>query len=505
MPNENDVSQSSPLDVQRREEEVVEVVRSAAVPVIGADAVTTDTPSVSPAVDAKHSDGEVARHAFDAQVPLVLPKKMTEAATDHKYSEENSFFPGMLPPHLLQSSDGSSCPSHESVVCREQNSAPSLCLLKGDTDSKLAGLRNQEALSNNSGRKKSSTEINSQDQDNIIDSKCNGIHSSPEKFLCDNDKSKNLLCEPSKPSFGEDLTSEEAEDCSSPPTLNPFVHRIHFRFPYDYIKVVLLTIIVVPIRVFFISISIILAYIVSSIGLYGLTPEEVMEKPFSGWKRPTKEIVRWWVHQVFVACGLQRLSIVGHRASSSEAPILVVAPHSSFFDSVAVVATAPPPSVVAKADTCHLPVAGIDTDMGSTWGPCGWPTQPMPLRWLMGFSGRLMMRGYGFHILSVKGTQASETDAPVLVVAPHSSFFDGLACYWSKVPCLVSRFENSYIPCFGKFISFTQPVFVWREDSKSRLQTVDEIKKRVFNKEGWPQVRATIVMQRVMFACCRLD
>ena len=67
----------------------------------------------------------------------------------------------------------------------------------------------------------------------------------------------------------------------------------------------------------------------------------------------------------------------------------------------------------------------------------------------MGFSGRCMTRFYGFHILKIKGQLASHAEAPVLVVAPHSSFFDGVAVYWSKVPGLVSRRENLDIPMFG--------------------------------------------------------
>ncbi|KAA0202549.1 hypothetical protein HAZT_HAZT008821 [Hyalella azteca] len=106
----------------------------------------------------------------------------------------------------------------------------------------------------------------------------------------------------------------------------------------------------------------------------------------------------------------------------------------------------------------------------------------------MGFCGRFMTRSYGFHVMSVKGTQAPASEAPIIVVAPHSSFFDGLAGYWSKVPGLVSRIENSYIPCFGKFITYTQPVFVLRDDVSSRQQSINEIKKRVNSSDGWPQI-----------------
>lgn len=52
-----------------------------------------------------------------------------------------------------------------------------------------------------------------------------------------------------------------------------------------------------------------------------------------------------------------RVKITGRQASSKEAPILVLAPHSSFFDSISVVLFGPP-SVLAKAETASLPFLG---------------------------------------------------------------------------------------------------------------------------------------------------
>lgn len=51
------------------------------------------------------------------------------------------------------------------------------------------------------------------------------------------------------------------------------------------------------------------------------------------------------------------MKITGRQATSKEAPILVLAPHSSFFDSISVVLFGPP-SVLAKGETESLPLLG---------------------------------------------------------------------------------------------------------------------------------------------------
>ena len=55
--------------------------------------------------------------------------------------------------------------------------------------------------------------------------------------------------------------------------------------------------------------------------------------------------------------------------------------------------------------------------------------------------------------------------APVIVVAPHSTFFDALAIFWSGLPFIVSREENKeYFTKFAEhkkigFLQNSKPVF----------------------------------------------
>lgn len=64
------------------------------------------------------------------------------------------------------------------------------------------------------------------------------------------------------------------------------------------------------------------------------------------------------------------------------------------------------------------------------------------------FLGRAMFFSMGF-IVSVKGRIASPLEAPVFVAAPHSTFFDGIACVVAGLPSMVSRNENAQVPLIG--------------------------------------------------------
>ncbi|XP_066439986.1 lysophosphatidylcholine acyltransferase 2 isoform X2 [Eleutherodactylus coqui] len=101
--------------------------------------------------------------------------------------------------------------------------------------------------------------------------------------------------------------------------------------------------------------------------------------------------------------------------------------------------------------------------------------------------GRLFFFSMGFHV-RVIGKRASSLEAPVFVVAPHSSFFDGIAVITSGMPSIVSREENISVPIFGSILCALQPVLVSRVDPDSRRNTINEITKRTTSKGKWPQV-----------------
>uniref|UniRef100_A0A2K6FPE3 Lysophosphatidylcholine acyltransferase 2 n=1 Tax=Propithecus coquereli TaxID=379532 RepID=A0A2K6FPE3_PROCO len=103
------------------------------------------------------------------------------------------------------------------------------------------------------------------------------------------------------------------------------------------------------------------------------------------------------------------------------------------------------------------------------------------------FLGRAMFFSMGF-IVTVKGKIASPLEAPVFVVAPHSTFFDGIACVVAGLPSMVSRSENAQVPLIGRLLRAVQPVLVSRVDPDSRKNTINEIIKRATSEGKWPQI-----------------
>ncbi|XP_053722622.1 lysophosphatidylcholine acyltransferase 2 [Synchiropus splendidus] len=106
---------------------------------------------------------------------------------------------------------------------------------------------------------------------------------------------------------------------------------------------------------------------------------------------------------------------------------------------------------------------------------------------VMAFLGRAYYFCMGFRVV-VKGRQVTSHEAPILAVAPHSTFFDGIVCIIAGLPSTVSRVENLATPIFGRFVRCLQPVLVSRKDPDSRKNTIQEIDSRAKSGGLWPQV-----------------
>jgi lysophosphatidylcholine acyltransferase/lyso-PAF acetyltransferase len=114
--------------------------------------------------------------------------------------------------------------------------------------------------------------------------------------------------------------------------------------------------------------------------------------------------------------------------------------------------------------------------------------------------GRLCFRIIGFRVM-IKGNIATQKQAPILVFAPHSTFFDFLISFWCctftypfvSPPYAVSAIENTDIPFMGNLLKLIGSINVCREDSNSRKKTIKEINRRSKLTEGnsssqWPQL-----------------
>ncbi|EDO41615.1 predicted protein, partial [Nematostella vectensis] len=88
----------------------------------------------------------------------------------------------------------------------------------------------------------------------------------------------------------------------------------------------------------------------------------------------------------------------------------------------------------------------------------------------------------------VRGTLKPPEEAPILAVAPHSTFIDALALAVIGTPSGVSRKENDKIPIIGSVIGTLQPIYVARTDPNSRQNTISEIKKRALSHGKWPHL-----------------
>ncbi|XP_053606196.1 lysophosphatidylcholine acyltransferase isoform X2 [Plodia interpunctella] len=176
--------------------------------------------------------------------------------------------------------------------------------------------------------------------------------------------------------------------------LNPFVHKLELDNTYDKIKTAIFTVILLPFRVVVICYLIVTAWFLACIGLYGLSEDDLRRKPMTGWRRALKPLI----------CFIGKMSYLA-----------------------------------------------------------------------------------GGMAITIRGQQASRKEAPILVVAPHSSFLDSCIVYATKMSSVIVRKESmdNYV---GKLINYTQPVYVWRDDPNSRQNTIKEIIERATSKEDWPQV-----------------
>eukprot|EP00066_Takifugu_rubripes_P026323 XP_011615589.1 PREDICTED: lysophospholipid acyltransferase LPCAT4 isoform X2 [Takifugu rubripes] len=108
-----------------------------------------------------------------------------------------------------------------------------------------------------------------------------------------------------------------------------------------------------------------------------------------------------------------------------------------------------------------------------------------PIIWLL---SRAVFFSMGFLWVRVKGRRADLKEAPVLVVAPHSSFLDMLVLYPTQLATVVSRSENTKLPVIGALLEFNQSVLVSRKDPESRKKAVAQLNERLTSQGYWPQM-----------------
>ncbi|XP_028933134.1 lysophospholipid acyltransferase LPCAT4 [Ornithorhynchus anatinus] len=134
----------------------------------------------------------------------------------------------------------------------------------------------------------------------------------------------------------------------------------------------------------------------------------------------------------------------------------------------------------------RLQVAGLSEEQLQREPVTGW-RRTLCHGGVLGLS-RLLFFLLGFLRIRVRGRRASRLQAPVLVAAPHSTFFDPIVLLPCDLPKVVSRAENLSVPVIGALLRFNQAILVNRHDPASRRNVVEEVRRRATSGGRWPQV-----------------
>lgn len=112
-----------------------------------------------------------------------------------------------------------------------------------------------------------------------------------------------------------------------------------------------------PVRMALATLFFLLMWPIALLRSAGLSEEEC-SRPIRGWRRRVPHVLIWSLSRaVFLAMGFPWIRVKGRRAGLQEAPVLVVAPHSSFLDMVVLMPTQLA-TVVSRSENLALPVIG---------------------------------------------------------------------------------------------------------------------------------------------------
>ncbi|XP_025033298.1 lysophospholipid acyltransferase LPCAT4-like, partial [Python bivittatus] len=131
------------------------------------------------------------------------------------------------------------------------------------------------------------------------------------------------------------------------------------RLPLSFfsLQFYVLGVILAPIRVALAFVVLFLIWPFALLQVVGL-PEETLQEPCSGWRNTVSHGSVYWLSRLmFFLLGFMRIRVRGQRASRLQAPILVAAPHSTFFDPI-ILLPCDLPKVVSRTENLHVPVIG---------------------------------------------------------------------------------------------------------------------------------------------------
>ena len=140
-------------------------------------------------------------------------------------------------------------------------------------------------------------------------------------------------------------------------SVDPFKHRLRLT-KWDWLRTYFLTVILVPIRIVFAQIILILMNLISRIALFNVDKSTLTKKPLtSRWMKLMKKFVLCLARIGIRFCGFY-ITVKGDVASFQDAPIIVGAPHSTFLDALATFYCFDWASTILAEEYKNLPIAG---------------------------------------------------------------------------------------------------------------------------------------------------
>ncbi|KAG7264838.1 hypothetical protein CRUP_004381, partial [Coryphaenoides rupestris] len=119
---------------------------------------------------------------------------------------------------------------------------------------------------------------------------------------------------------------------------HPFIHAVRLT-PGQRVKGIILGSVLFPVRMALATLFFLLMWPIALLRSAGLSDDEY-SRPIRGWRRRVPHVLIWSLSRaVFLAMGFPWIRVKGRRAGLREAPVLVVAPHSSFLDMVVLMPT----------------------------------------------------------------------------------------------------------------------------------------------------------------------
>ena len=149
------------------------------------------------------------------------------------------------------------------------------------------------------------------------------------------------------------MTKENTDENLEESPVNPFTHNFRLT-KLQKLQVIFMTVTIVPLRIFLVLTTILVGWLwalVITAGMSNSEPAGPFRRVFlNGWRRILRAI--------FFFMGFHRIEVVGKRATSEEAPILVAGPHSSMMDLFLFAVSAPIPSGLSAMKNQSVPILG---------------------------------------------------------------------------------------------------------------------------------------------------